>query len=520
MRIGIDVGGTNTDAVLMDGVEVIAACKQPTEPDATLGVVRAMEALQQSHPFDWGTLDAVMIGTTHFINALIEQRGLAPTAAIRIGLPATSALPPLVEWPANLVRSIAGRPYLVHGGHEYDGSRLAPIDPDELRRAADDAVAHGVRAIALSSVFAPVSADAELEAARILSAHLGPEVSISLSHEIGRIGLLERENATVINAALRELADHVLATLTQTLRTLGVTAPLYLSQNDGTLMDIEHARAYPVSTFASGPTNSMRGAALLSGLDACAVVDVGGTTSDIGVLENGFPRQSRGEVLIAGVRTNFRMPDVLSLGIGGGSLIDVRTAAVGPGSVGYRLPQQSRVFGGDVLTATDIAVAAGRADVGDASRVADLDRGLVAQVLGHIDAAVARAIDGMRLSPEPLAVVAVGGGSLLLPDVLDGLGEVRRPNHYAVANAVGAAIAQVGGEVDRMYTTADGDHQQIVDAARQEAFTRAVIAGARADSVSIVDFEELPIPYLPGQAVRVRVKAVGDLDLTKASAHV
>ena len=86
-------------------------------------------------------------------------------------------------------------------------------------------------------------------------------------------------------------------------------------------MDVDFAARYPVATFASGPTNSMRGAAFLSGLDDCAVVDIGGTTTDVGVLQHGFPREASVAVDIGGVRTNFRMPDVLSIGIGGGSRV-------------------------------------------------------------------------------------------------------------------------------------------------------------------------------------------------------
>jgi N-methylhydantoinase A/oxoprolinase/acetone carboxylase beta subunit len=117
----------------------------------------------------------------------------------------------------------------------------------------------------------------------------------------------------------------------------------------------------------------------------------------------------------------------------------------------------------------------------------------------------------MRTSSEPLPVVAVGGGSILLPDELAGLGQVRRPENFAVANAIGAAIAQVGGEVDRVYAIEPGRRDAVVDEARQEAVDRAVAAGAEPHSVSVVDFDEVPIPYLPGNATRIRCKAVGDL---------
>ncbi|MEJ3658650.1 hydantoinase/oxoprolinase family protein [Actinomycetes bacterium KLBMP 9759] len=519
MRIGIDVGGTNTDAVLMKGDAVLAAVKAATTPDVTSGIVLALKDLQAQHPFPPGDVRAVMIGTTHFINALVEARGLAPTAALRLGLPATASLPPMVDWPQRLVDAIGGRAYLAHGGHEFDGRPISPLDEPELRRHAADMAASGVRSVAISSVFSPVNTEFELRAAEVVAEELGPDVPISLSHEIGRVGLLERENATIINAALRELAARIVDGLAASVEGQGISAPLYLSQNDGTLMDVGFSRRYPVATFASGPTNSMRGAAVLSGLATCAVVDVGGTTTDVGVLTGGFPREATVEVSVAGVRTNFRMPDVLSIGIGGGSLVrgsgtDVR---VGPESVGYRLTEQALVFGGDVRTATDVAVAAGRVAIGDRSLVAGLDPAEVAAALDRIAADVADVVDRMRISPDPMPVVAVGGGSVLLPDEFPGLGPVHRPEHFAVANAIGAAIAQVGGEVDRVFAIEPGRRDAAVDEARQEAVDRAVVAGADPATVQIVDFDEVPIPYLPGNATRIRCKAVGDLRIEHAA---
>jgi len=519
MRIGIDVGGTNTDAVLLDGTTVLAANKSATSADVTAGIIDTLDRLQAERSFDPAQVQAVMIGTTHFINALVEARRLAPTAALRLGLPATASLPPLVDWPERLVEAISGRSYLAHGGHEFDGRHIAELDEDELRRHAGDMVSHGVRSVAISSVFSPVSNEFELRAAEILRSELGDDVAISLSHEIGRIGLLERENATIINAALRELAASIVDGLASAVAGHGISAPLYLSQNDGTLMDVDFARRYPVATFASGPTNSMRGAALLSGLDTCAVVDVGGTTSDVGVLTHGFPREATTEVDVAGVRTNFRMPDVLSIGIGGGSLVadGGDQVTVGPRSVGYRLTEEALVFGGRTVTATDIAVAAGRAEVGDPSAVADLDPTLVKAALARVAADIADAVERMRTSPDPLPVVAVGGGSILLPDDLPGSLAVHRPDNFAVANAIGAAIAQVGGEVDRVYAIDPGRRDAVVDEARQEAVDRAIAAGADPAAVRIVDFDEVPIPYLPGNATRIRCKAVGDLRLGEAS---
>src|SRR5690349_17242619 len=119
MRIGIDVGGTNTDAVLMDGPRVLSEVKTATTPDVGGGIVAALQGLVETSGVGAVQVDAVMIGTTHFTNAVVEGRRLVPTAAVRLGLPATRALPPMVAWPQRLRDAIGGTSYLCHGGHEF-----------------------------------------------------------------------------------------------------------------------------------------------------------------------------------------------------------------------------------------------------------------------------------------------------------------------------------------------------------------------------------------------------------------
>jgi N-methylhydantoinase A/oxoprolinase/acetone carboxylase beta subunit len=514
MRIGIDVGGTNTDAVLMDGARVLAEIKTATTPDVTGGIVTALRSLVDQAGVVTTSIQAVMIGTTHFTNSVVEAKRLVPTAAVRLGLPATQALPPMIGWPERLREVLGGHVFLCHGGHEFDGREISPLDHDELKRAAEQISKAGVRSIAISSVFSPVNAEFEEQAAAAL-AELLPGIPISLSHEIGRIGLLERENATIMNACLRELAVSIVAAFKAALAELGIAAPVYLSQNDGTLMGVDYAERYPVATFASGPTNSMRGAALLSGEQDCAVVDIGGTTADIGVLQNGFPREAAVSVEVGGVRTNFRMPDVLSLGLGGGSIVrgDTSSFTIGPESVGYELTSRALVFGGDTLTASDLAVAAGRASFGDPSRVRDLDRNLVEVGLALAEQMIAETVDRMKTSPDPIPVVVVGGGSVLLGDKLPGASRLVRPEHFAVANAIGAAIAQVGGEVERVFSLDQITRDAALDQAKSEASAKAVAAGATESTVRIVDVEDVPLPYIPGNATRIKVKAVGDLEL-------
>lgn len=516
MHIGIDVGGTNTDAVMMNGRAVLGTVKRPTTADVTAGITDVLRALLDETSVAPTSIQAVAIGTTHFTNAVVQARDLAPTAAVRLGLPASAGVPPMTGWPRRLVDAVGGHAYLCHGGHEFDGREISPLDRDELRRVADDLVRLGIRSAAITSVFSPVNAEMERHAAELLTDGV-PGLVVSLSHEIGRIGLLERENATVINAALLPVANGITDAFTRSMAQLDIDAPLYLSQNDGTLMDVDYVRRYPVATFAAGPTNSMRGATLLSGLDDCIVVDVGGTTTDIGAVTAGFPRPATTEVDIAGVRTNFRMPDVVSVGIGGGSLVGLGDQVqVGPVSVGYRLPDEALVFGGSTLTATDVAVAAGLVEVGDPSLVAHLSSSDVRAAVAYIAARVSTLADSMRTSGNEVPVVLVGGGSVILPDRLDGFETVVRPEQFSVANAIGAAIAQVGGEVDRVYSLSDIGREEALASATEEAVERAIAAGADPTTVTVVEIDETPIAYLPGNATRVRTKAVGELVLEGA----
>ena len=373
MLIGVDVGGTNTDAVLMDGANLLAKAKSPTSGDVTSGIVAALEKVL---PAAAGrSIAGVMLGTTHFTNALLEQNGLAPTAVLRLALPATQLLPPLVDWPDDLKNAIGGFTYMAAGGHEFDGREISPLDYSELEKIASDMGKKGVEAVAVSGVFSPVNPVHEREAAAVIQREL-PHVKITPSHENGRMGILERENAATLNACLGKVGEISIGAIKQALKSLGLTAPLYLSQNDGTLMDEGFAARFPVFAIASGPTNGMRGAAYLSGLTDCVVVDVGGTTTDVGALVKGFPREASLAINIAGVRTNFRMPDVVSIALGGGSIVQPEPLRVGPESVGFRLEEQALVFGGKTLTATDVAVAGGLATLGDPDLVSGLDESL------------------------------------------------------------------------------------------------------------------------------------------------
>lgn len=512
-RIGIDVGGTHTDAVLMDGErQVISHVKSLTTEDVSQGIFTALKELLAQGDIPRDKISHAMLGTTHCTNAIVERKGLTEIAVIRIGAPATLAVKPLSGVPEDLKEILGKRVYLVKGGHEFDGREIAPLDEDHLYRIARE-LKGSVNSVAISSVFSPVTKEHEERAASILKEVLGEEVSISLSYEIGSVGLLERENATILNASLVEVAKTAATGFKSALKEEGVKAKAFFSQNDGTLMTIPYGVSYPIFTIACGPTNSLRGAFCLSGQKDALVVDVGGTTTDVGVLMDSFPRESSIAVNIGGVRTHFPMPDLLSIGLGGGTIIHVfddGTFEIGPDSVGYRLTEKALIFGGDILTATDVAVGLGKVNLGDPEKLRHWDKQLLEAVHQKMVEKVEVAIDRMKTRRDPVPVVLVGGGSILLPDRLQGASEVIKPGNCGVANAIGATVAQVSGRIEAIYSLDELERKQVLDMAGQMAIKEAIKAGADPETCEIVDMEEIPLSYLPGNATRVKVKAVGE----------
>lgn len=514
-KLGIDVGGTNTDAVLIDeNLNVVADIKCPTTGDIYDGILAALRTVLAQSGIDRSQIKQAMLGTTQCTNAIVERKNLAPIGILRIGAPATLGIPPMVDW-AEDISKIAVGSAVISGGFEYDGKQLAPFDAEAAKKFFLEMKEKGVKSIAISCVFSTVRNDHELEAAALCREVMGEDVHVSISSEIGSMGLIERENATILNAALWKVAERFTEGFAQSLADEGITnADVYLSQNDGTLMTMEHARRYPILTVACGPTNSIRGASYLSSLQNAIVIDVGGTTTDLGVIQNGFPRESSVAVTIGGVRTNFRMPDVVSIGLGGGSIVREHadgSVTVGPDSVGYEITKKALLFGGDVLTATDIAVRLGMVELGDASKVAHIPEELAKKALAAIGTLVEDAIDSMKVSSADSDVILVGGGSIVLPEKLAGAAAVVKPDHFGCANAIGSAISKVSGTFEKLINYDEIPRDKALKQAKAEAVDLAVAAGAIRETVEIIEVEDVPLAYYAGNTNRVKIKAAGDL---------
>ena len=509
LRIGIDVGGTHTDAVLVEGDQLLQATKVLTTSDVLSGVIDALDHVTTDLDAQ-AQVEAVMLGTTQFTNAVVERRDLVPVAAIRVAGPSGRGIDPKIGWPADVAAALGEHSWTVAGGYLYDGRPLADLDLGEIDRVIAELKTSNVEAVAITSAFSPMNAEPETVVADRIAAAL-PHMRIVKSHELGRLGILERENAALLNASLLPLAERVVDSLTAAVHARGLRSRFFISQNDGTLMNASFARSFPALTFASGPTNSLRGAGLLTGLTDAIVVDIGGTTSDIGVLVEGFPRESTAITGVGGVRTNFRMPDLLTIGLGGGSLVAADGTQVGPESLGHRLVDDGLVFGGSTLTATDIQVAAGLAEIGSPDLVAHLGPDVVTAARTTMANTLDVAIERMKPDEGPMPVVLVGGGAILVDGDLPSASRVIRPENAGVANALGAAQAQIGGEAERLISYAQCERSNAIEDVSAEAARSAIAAGADPETIHVVDVEEIAMSYMDGNVNRVRVKVVGDI---------
>ena len=244
-RLGIDVGGTNTDAVIIDGdLKLVAATKSPTTEDVMGGIVAAMhEVISQIGLEAAQNIGFAMLGTTHCTNAIVERKRLNKVAALRVGAPATTAISCMADWPDELKSAMRVRDFLVHGGNEFDGREISPLSEDEIREVARVVREEDFESVAVTSVFSPVSDAHEKRAAAVLREELGEDFPVTLSSEIGSLGFLERENASILNAALYDEARTTADRFEAALASEGLADVAgYLGPNAGTLMQADHAR--------------------------------------------------------------------------------------------------------------------------------------------------------------------------------------------------------------------------------------------------------------------------------------
>ena len=277
------------------------------------------------------------------------------------------------------------------------------------------------------------------------------------------------------------------------------------------MSSVSDAIKYPIFSLSSGPTNSMRGASFLSGIDNGLVVDIGGTSTDIGMLINNFPKESSIAVDFSGIRTNFRMADVLSIPLGGGTMINNLAPFVSELSVGNEITYKSLSFGGSVPTVTDVYASESKINFSTPNKKINIDKNIISNAKQEIKEKISVAIDRMKTSSNTINTVIVGGGAFVMPDDIKGINLIEIPKHSEVANAIGSAFAQVSGYSEKVFATGNMTRDEILLSSKNEAIKNAISKGADKNTIEIIDVEEIPLAYLPSNAITVKTRVVGNI---------
>lgn len=507
-KIGIDIGGTNTDAVLINEQgEILASTKTTTTSEIDEGFSQVLVNLLHLAKIPPHAIEGIFLGTTHATNAILQQKDLYRVGVIRIAGHQPDSVPSCYAWPEEMRKAMYAGTVTIDGGFECDGETITSFDLAQVQTAVEQLILMGAESLAVIGVFSPMNPEQEVQIKNLLK----DQIPISLSHQIGGVGFLERENSTILNAALKKVMATGFKRLEKVLESLGLNCPFWITQNNGSLIDLNHAIAYPVLTISAGPTNSFMGGTKLSQQRDAIVVDIGGTSTDVGVVRNGYPRRCSNNSKIGGINLNFSMPDVQSIALGGGSHITVKEdIGIGPMSCSCKTLVEGVSFGGTQLTLTDIALALDHLNIpGADSKLMPLSQEKCEEVmdkaLQHIEELIAK----IGIDEKELPIVMIGGGASLLPE-LDS--RFIFPKHANVANAYGAALAEISASLDTVVSLTN--RQETLKKLQAQVIQAAIEKGACSHNVKIVDMQIIPYHYMPNSVARVILTASGQRSRT------
>ena len=311
--IGLDTGGTYTDAVALEGGRrVIASAKAlTTHWDLSVGLAAALRSVLTTLPEGtWQHISLVSVSTTLATNAVVENR-FSPICAMLVGFNDRMAAETGIE------RHLGGIVVRVRGGHDPTGVEEHALDEAAVEAAVRE---HGprVEAFAVAAQFSVRNPEHELRMRERIRALCGKPVTCS--HELSaQLNAPKRALTAALNARLVPHIRHLLDAVRQTLEREAISAPLMVVKGDGTLMRASVAIDYPIETVLSGPAASVVGAAFLTGLRDFAVADMGGTTTDVAIIMDERPVVRPDGAVIGGWRTMVQAIDVHTSGLGGDS---------------------------------------------------------------------------------------------------------------------------------------------------------------------------------------------------------
>ncbi len=430
LALGVDTGGTYTDAVLIrDEREVIASAKSlTTRADLAIGVGKAISAVLDEAQVTPDQISMASLSTTLATNALVEGQG-GRVALIYIGFKESDLEK------HGLRDALKGDPALVvAGGHSHAGGEVAKLDVEALEAFLDSH--KGVSGFAVAAQFATRNPAHELEAARIIAEKTGAPVTCS--HQLSaKLNGPKRAVTAVLNARLIGMIDRLIGRAQDQLLALDIAAPMMVVRGDGALMSAEQARERPIETILSGPAASIVGARWLTGAENALVSDIGGTTTDVALIRDGKPAIDPAGAQVGGFRTMVEAVAMRTHGLGGDSQVHVMTEGLKGG-----------VFLGPRRVLPVSLIASEAPEVVHAM----LDEQLRSTTVGEHDTRFARRVPGVRADGIGAREEALLDrlGDQVLP--LSGLLRTRMENG-ALNRLVDRGIVQVSG-----ITPSDASH--------------------------------------------------------------
>jgi N-methylhydantoinase A/oxoprolinase/acetone carboxylase beta subunit len=500
MIIGLDVGGTHTDVVLLDHEGLKKEIKIPTDAsDLFHSVSAGLDAITRD--IDPAHINRIVFSTTLTTNA-IAQRQLPPVGMIVSSGPGID--PELYRTNPHY--------YTVSGSIDHRGREIESVNPDEIRRIADDLAKEGIQNVGIVGKFSIRNPVHELTINNILRDSFE---KIFLGHRVsGSLNFSRRIATTYLNAAVYPIHKKFYQAVLKSLQTKGLVLPIRLLKADGGNMKFESSINHPAQTVLSGPAASVMGAVAFGPQNEdTLVLDIGGTTTDMAVLINQAPVLDPLGIELMDYKTLIRSLDTLSIGIGGDSRVQVVNGQieVGPERLG-----QAMAYGGPVPTPTDAFCVLGDMADGDRNRAAEglaplaeqleisLDE-LAVQIINiscqKIFAAAHQLIVRINSKPvytvhelqegyqvNPKSVLVLGGPANYFAPYLNRISNypIRVVPKWQVANAIGAALARTTCEVNFFADTA-----QKVAEAPEENFSQSVTPKFDLDAATAKAFELL-----------------------------
>ena len=325
LLLGVDTGGTYTDAVLIrDENEVVASAKSlTTRQDLAVGIGGAVQAVLSEAGVRPAEVSMAALSTTLATNALVEGQG-GRVALIYIGF----AEQDLDRH--GLSDALKGDPALIlGGGHTHAGSEAAPLDAETLLAFLETEKAN-VSGFAVAGLFATRNPAHEIEVARLIQDRTG--IPVTCSHQLSaKLNGPKRALTAVLNARLVGMIDRLIGRAAETLTSIGIEAPMMVVRGDGALMSAAQARLRPIETILSGPAASIVGARWLTGADTALVSDIGGTTTDIALIEGGLPKIDPEGAQVGGFRTMVEAVAMRTSGLGGDSQVHLNSDGLSGG---------------------------------------------------------------------------------------------------------------------------------------------------------------------------------------------